>query len=423
MSEHGGPLIPEKPATKPKEATVEPFWLNAVFPDAVKALEFESPTIDELLDSCVFAFDTNALLAPLDLSGKSIDSIEKIYRALAESKRLFAPAHAVREFTANRSKKIVKAFEEIELRITGFPSFSEVESPMLNGIPLLAEVNACFSKMKEIKKEAVKKLLAMKELLSDWGWKDRVSVLYREVFTAANILECQVAAEELRKLHQDRFSKSLPPGYKDGSKQDGGVGDLIIWLTLIDLSKTEKKPLIFVTNESKPDWYYNFNKHPVLPREELRHEFFDKSGFHIGLINWVSFLEKMQAGKEVVTEAASVADLAKGDTYRPEAGDLRKRCLSVVNDLIGTFDIVGAVSINQVKRSVYEFTQMSSELYQMLSFCHASERPFLSILRQRIKNARKLLEIAMSESESDILPLNQQALDQLSAIRGFVTTA
>ena len=40
-----------------------------------------------------------------------------------------------------------------------------------------------------------------------------------------------------------------PPGYKDGAKDGGGVGDFLIWKTIATLGEQKKEHLIFVSEE------------------------------------------------------------------------------------------------------------------------------------------------------------------------------
>ena len=47
----------------------------------------------------------------------------------------------------------------------------------------------------------------------------------------------------------------IPPGYKDAGKEDSGIGDLLIWHTILELGKVHKKSVIFVSGDEKPDWF------------------------------------------------------------------------------------------------------------------------------------------------------------------------
>jgi len=83
-----------------------------------------------------------------------------------------------------------------------------------------------------------------------------------------------------------RHSLKIPPGYKDSSSvdfadaSDGNFndsskndftrfGDTIIWFQLLDFARSNDKPLIFVTDDNKPDWWERSENRP---RPELVNE-------------------------------------------------------------------------------------------------------------------------------------------------------
>lgn len=56
-----------------------------------------------------------------------------------------------------------------------------------------------------------------------------------------------------------RFEHRLPPGFRDGSKEENRFGDLIIWLEILDKAASSAATfpkVLFVTNDEKSDWVY-----------------------------------------------------------------------------------------------------------------------------------------------------------------------
>lgn len=81
-----------------------------------------------------------------------------------------------------------------------------------------------------------------------------------------------------------RYLNKIPPGYEDDHKPDNGVGDLLIWHAILELAKSSKNDIIFVSGEEKTDWFHRSEKQPLYPRFELITEFrknSDKHSFHI----------------------------------------------------------------------------------------------------------------------------------------------
>lgn len=89
-----------------------------------------------------------------------------------------------------------------------------------------------------------------------------------------------------------RYTYQIPPGYKDNKKKEKEksvngkketidikrkFNDLIIWKQLLLFSLVNKeRPIIFLTNDTKSDWWtYDANNNPLRPKDELIKEFKD----------------------------------------------------------------------------------------------------------------------------------------------------
>lgn len=84
----------------------------------------------------------------------------------------------------------------------------------------------------------------------------------------------QLAA--LKKEGDDRYAKKVPPGYKDAKKDAGEFdkyGDLIIWKDMIGKAKAEKRPIIFISDDAKEDWWWIHKGRKLGPRPEMIEEF------------------------------------------------------------------------------------------------------------------------------------------------------
>ena len=90
----------------------------------------------------------------------------------------------------------------------------------------------------------------------------------------------------IRKEGEERYAKKIPPGFEDAKKGgDGGdkFGDLIIWKEMIDKAKTDQRPIIFVTDDGKSDWWHIHHGKKLGPHPFLVEEFLAATGqqFHI----------------------------------------------------------------------------------------------------------------------------------------------
>ncbi len=91
---------------------------------------------------------------------------------------------------------------------------------------------------------------------------------------------------KIKKEGETRYAAKVPPGYLDG-KKDGDeyrkYGDLIIWKDMIQKAKAEKRPVIFISDDVKEDWWWIHKGKKHGPRPELVEEFKRESDqdFHI----------------------------------------------------------------------------------------------------------------------------------------------
>jgi len=97
--------------------------------------------------------------------------------------------------------------------------------------------------------------------------------------------------EEIYREGADRYEKQIPPGFKDSSKNSNQYGDLIIWKEILQLGAAKKLPVIFVTDDTKDDWWRRQGGETQGPRVELIDEYWDHAGRRIHFYEPLRFLE------------------------------------------------------------------------------------------------------------------------------------
>lgn len=161
-----------------------------------------------------------------------------------------------------------------------------------------------------------------------WEWNDPVSVLYGKLFSADLVFDTSKPPEQIKAEHRNRFAQKIPPGYKDEGKDDQGIGDFLIWLTILELGSTRKTSLIFVTGEEKADWWHRSEQQQLYPRFELVDEYRRASegrSFHI--IRFSRFLELFGASNEVIAEVREEENLTPPSVPISAHSALRIRAL------------------------------------------------------------------------------------------------
>jgi hypothetical protein len=283
------------------------FYLEKVFPEADKIFSTNLKTIDEIKDDSIYILDTMVLLVPYFTSKDSVQDFKKIFEKLKANGKLLIPARVAREFAKNRGQKIAETYNKI---IESQERLNKAQIT-LEKFPIF-ETNDDYIKLKEIeseistlKDEYRKKLKKLSEDLKSWKWEDPVSKMYQDIFTADAIIEVKLSEEELLKNLAFRFEHLIPPGYKktDQNKPDGGIGDLIIWQTTLEIGKEKNSNIVFVTNEEQNDWFYRHQGTAISPKHELLDEFRRfTNGKSISIVNLSTFLLSQQAQVETVNE-------------------------------------------------------------------------------------------------------------------------
>jgi len=119
----------------------------------------------------------------------------------------------------------------------------------------------------------IKQFSLLLPIIDTFARHDYVLSAYNEIFTKDIICSPEISKEQFDVDLKRRQKFNIPPGYKDKSKDINAGGDLIIWHTILEIGKAKKKDLLFVSQETKPDWCYSVAKKPFLPRVELLDEY------------------------------------------------------------------------------------------------------------------------------------------------------
>ena len=97
----------------------------------------------------------------------------------------------------------------------------------------------------------------------------------------------------LKKEAEERYANKIPPGYKDSRKDAGQYskyGDLIIWKDMITKAKADQRPVIFISDDAKEDWWWIHRGEKLGPRPELVQEFNEGSGQSFHIYQFTQFL-------------------------------------------------------------------------------------------------------------------------------------
>lgn len=162
------------------------------------------------------------------------------------------------------------------------------------------------------------------------------------------------ALKALKKEGEERYANEVPPGYKDSRKnagQYGKYGDLIIWKDMIDKAKQEQRPVVFISDDAKEDWWWIHRGKKLGPRPELVQEFSECTGQSFHIYQFTQFLRiagdrhpEIEAGVTAIEKSVRDDEQAKRrldgaarvTALRQRISDLEDERNRIISTLSGT---------------------------------------------------------------------------------------
>ncbi|KNY13779.1 hypothetical protein AKG11_26805 [Shinella sp. SUS2] len=295
------------------------FILDRLYPEPHDVFK-PTATVDPSCADVIVALDTNALLLPYQLGKSNLDGLATVYAKLANERRLFLPEQVAREFIKNRDRRLADMVQAYEDRISRFSGWDINVSPLL--LEGFADREALTKAAADHEKAAnahLSQLRALVKQMKAWRGNDPVSAIYAATFGKEHLIGPGMANEKVIEEMHYGLLHQVPPGYKDASKDDQGIGDVLVWLSLLDLGKTLGKDLVFVTGEQKADWFVRAGKQPLYPRPELVDAYRRASaGRSLRLSSLHDFLRDMEA-PETLVDDVEIAEASANNAIQAAA--------------------------------------------------------------------------------------------------------
>lgn len=257
--------------------------------------QYSEEEFKKLWEECIFVFDTNTLLNMYRYRRETVDKYFKVLSELKKKNKLWIPHQVGYEFFENRISVISdyeKSYDEI---LTTLNSTKESIDKKYKNHPFLdwEEVKTKIDGgLESVIKDINKKKKDHPKLLDKDSILDKINYLFE------GCVGCCYVDEELLKIKKDgesRYSKKIPPGFKDSKKDDDKkYGDLILWKQIIDKAKDIKKPIIFISGDVKEDWWLEKDGKRIMPLPQLKKEIFDEAEVDFHIYTADRFLEYYQ---------------------------------------------------------------------------------------------------------------------------------
>ena len=286
---------------------------------------YSSAEIEGILKDGFIVLDTNVLLNLYRCTNSTRNEFIKILKGY--SKQLWLPYQVAYEYHRNRKKVICDAMVSfgqlngiVEKAFKNLSSTLQVES-----MPLSVNKVAIRQTIDKFKRKIENEITKAQNSYPDFSKKDTVLDSITDLFDG--FVGDDYTADELSLIFKEgkkRYADKIPPGYCDlkekGKNNDNQViderrlyGDLIIWKSIINKAKTEKKDIIFITDDKKEDWWEKIGgKHS--PRVELIREFVNETDQRIKFYSFKGFLnsvgiDKTAEGKKAMKEIDSLCEM------------------------------------------------------------------------------------------------------------------
>lgn len=271
------------------------------------------PTDDEfkqLWGACIFSPDANTLLNVYRYDHRARTEFLGVLRELED--RLWVTHQAADEFYRNRRG-------EIDAQLKRFDQVLQTVRSSLNPLRelrdrrrTLIDIEAIAARLQPAVDAAASTLELQRAEHPDYHRDDPLLATLEEI--VGDKVGGPYDADALKKIHaaaEARFKQKIPPGFADVAAKRDPFGDYVIWRQLIDYAVIGKRPIVFVTDDAKEDWWEGQKSRRIGPRVELREEMYREAGVDFYMYDSESFLtHAKEAGYNVaestIREAAEV---------------------------------------------------------------------------------------------------------------------
>lgn len=271
---------------------------------------------EDLWNNALVVFDTNVLLSLYRLQ---LDARADMLSAMKGFKdRLWMPFQVGYEYHERRLEEACRPIDSLRSLNDKVVKFAKEIEDDYGKNPYIKDFKSVNRALKSLGDRINKQL---EDSLCDCPNFMREDAILSEL---TNLYEGKVGDayndERLKEIFttgEDRYTKKIPPGYKDAAKKTGDrhrFGDLIIWYQIIEKSKKEGRDILFVTDDKKEDWWQLHNGDKIGPRRELVIEFRKETGNHlIGFYTPDRFLSVANERKTVSVKKKTIEEVKYSD--------------------------------------------------------------------------------------------------------------
>ncbi len=381
--------------------------------------------IEEIWQNALFTFDANVLLNLYRYSDQTQSVVLKVLKLVND--RSWFSNQSIFEYLENRLQVISeqeKSYNIISEELKKIESKFDHprQHPFLSQILLNRLKNAHEEVSKELEKNKKKHI----ERLSN----DEIQV--KLIKLTKDKVGPEFDAKEIKSICEEgkiRYSKKIPPGYKDFNKDDSKdqrmYGDYIIWSQIIQHARNEKKDIILVTDDQKEDWWHIFKGKTIGARPELVKEFESKTNQSILFYRPDKFLElvglylESKIGEEVIDEVRQLTSQKRADILLKSYNDYRyldtNEILYLKSDNNSTDFFMRDGNIVSAFKTLKSFERWLPENFVRVHNNYILNADFLS----RINYGKKYLGLKSSSGTQLELPFSDDYKENVERVKNI----
>ncbi|MEW6183908.1 MAG: PIN-like domain-containing protein [Bacillota bacterium] len=327
---------------------------------------YYQPTQKEFADlwkECLFIPDANVLLNLYRYNEETSNSLIDIFSKLATFGRLRITHQAAWEYHKRRLDVISDINDDYDKIQKSLTSIQNTLDSIRNPFILVAHLKKLFEPLiNQVEEELEKMKTQQPNFYTNDPIRQTITSLFQGMVSKPYIPE---QLEDIFKLGKVRYEAKIPPGYLDAEK--GGnyqYGDLVLWFQIIDIALETKKPVIFITDDKKEDWWLKHKGKTIGPRPELVKEMADKANvpFYMYQTHQFMLYAKKFSDNEIKEEVIEEVKRIHPDKTTLEISYLSER----VKELAETLDFnKGKVLQKEINRIEEALNQKYDELAKL----------------------------------------------------------
>ena len=247
----------------------------------------------QIWEDGIIVIDTNILLNFYRYSNETREELYKTLEAVKD--RLWIPYQVAYEYF--KDKKIVitdtyKAFNELLSETKS--CFNKLSNTIENtATKQLKCKNDVLKKLNTYYKEIHNIIKTEQESKKENANEEKVENLIFNLFN--NSIGDKIIGDEYEKMKEEglnRIRNKIPPGYKDSNKEENG--DYYIFYSMIKYAKEKQKHIIFITDDTKEDWFIRILGEKKGGDYRLLNEFYKETGKLLLIYTSDGFLKAYQ---------------------------------------------------------------------------------------------------------------------------------